>query len=108
MSEIVREKPIIMRCRFERWVQNCSFFECVHDGSRGLGNKRRSFFTRFYAIKWKGKVTNIGVKFTYDYRVNWADCTIDDVPLKLMSKGEGKDITEQMVAEALEERKVKA
>jgi len=105
MPQRIQGKPIMIRCAFEKWVRNCSFFQLVHDGSTGLGDKRRYFFTRYYALKVDGKLTNMGMKFTYDYRINTCDFTIDDIPLAIMDSAKSAtDVTEEMIGDIIQER----
>ncbi len=105
MPQHIVGKPILIRCGFEKWVQRCKYFELVHDGSKGLGDKRRYFFTRYYALKIGGKLTSMGVKFTYDYRINWADFSIDDIPLKIMDVAKSaQDVDEDMIEDIMQQR----
>ena len=86
MPQELKGNAITIRTGVESWVINHpDWFELIHDGSQ-IGEGRRSFFTKMYALKHNGKAMGVGVKFTYDYRTGIAAVELDDVVVKMMEE----------------------
>ena len=86
MPQELKGNAITIRTGVESWVINHpDWFELIHDGSQ-IGDGRRSFFTKMYALKRNGKAIGVGVKFTYDYRTGLAAVELDDVVVKMMEE----------------------
>jgi len=83
MPQELHGNCITIRTGIETWVINHpQWFELVHDGSI-VSEGRRPFFTKMYAVKYKGGLVGVGVKFVYDYRTGLADVTLDDVVVRM-------------------------